>query len=176
MSNVKKCSTCKEEKNLSEFYKRSDTGRYRSLCKPCFTESNERTRKISKEHIKKRRHLHYVKNKEKVLKQTKEYKKNNPEVAKKSRQKWRRNNLDKDAARSANRRASKKQRTPKWLTEGQKNRIKQYYTAAQDLRWEDEMHVDHIIPLNGKTVSGLHVPWNLQLLPALENMSKGNRL
>jgi hypothetical protein len=75
---------------------------------------------------------------------------------------------------------SKLQATPKWLSKEQLDEITEFYTLAQELAWLNQdgkaFHVDHIIPLQGENVCGLHVPWNLQLLPANENKKKGNKL
>lgn len=63
-----------------------------------------------------------------------------------------------------------KQATPKWLTEEDKKKIK----ALKQLAKELHKTVDHIVPLQGKRVSGLHVPWNLQILSKEENSYKYN--
>ena len=91
---------------------------------------------------------------------------------------WKSNNLDKCAAISAKRRAAKSNATPSWLTIEQLSEIQQMYSLAKELAWLNQdgsaFHVDHIIPLQGDNVCGLHVPWNLQLLPASENFKKSN--
>lgn len=69
-----------------------------------------------------------------------------------------------------------KQATPNWLSEFDKLFIKEIYHLAV-LRSEAlgiEFDVDHIVPLHGKTVCGLHVPSNLQLLPRSQNITKKN--
>ena len=77
----------------------------------------------------------------------------------------------------ASRRAKQKLATPPWLTDPQKAHIKRTYDLAALMEeiTGNKYHVDHIIPLKGENVSGLHVPWNLQVLPADINLQKGNR-
>ena len=69
------------------------------------------------------------------------------------------------------RRAAKIHRTPPWLTDEDKRQMTELYRKARELG----MHVDHIIPLQGKKVSGLHVPSNLQLLTPTENQRKRDK-
>lgn len=80
-------------------------------------------------------------------------------------------------ASRAKRRAAKLNRTPIWLTKDHLEEIKDYYTAAEMFRQYtgEQYHVDHVVPLQGENVSGLHVPWNLQVLPAKENLMKSNK-
>ena len=74
--------------------------------------------------------------------------------------------------------ANKLQRIPPWLSNSQFCDIEIYYKKARKLSKLTgvQHHVDHIIPLLGKNVCGLHVPWNLQILTASQNCSKSNRV
>jgi hypothetical protein len=84
--------------------------------------------------------------------------------------------LPKIAAYEAARRALKMQRTPAWLTEIDKERIQnEYQLAAIQTKITGKLwHVDHIIPLQGDLVSGLHVPSNLMAMLGSDNISKHN--
>lgn len=72
------------------------------------------------------------------------------------------------------RRIAQDRATPPWVDFEAIRKI--YETAAklEELTGQ-RYHVDHIVPLNGKTVSGLHNQFNLTPIPAFDNMSKGNR-
>lgn len=114
-------------------------------------------------------HLEYnrkwrEKNRERYLEYNREY-----------ARKWSKENPDKCNAKNANRRAAKLQRT----YDGFEEELELAYKWASDISefldspgWS---HVDHIVPLQGDIVSGLHVPHNLEVVPAEENLSKGNR-
>jgi hypothetical protein len=67
---------------------------------------------------------------------------------------------------------------PEWLTKAQKQEILDFYNLCKELQWlsNTKLTVDHIVPLHGTEVSGLHVPWNLQILPLEMNSSKGRKL
>jgi 5-methylcytosine-specific restriction endonuclease McrA len=88
------------------------------------------------------------------------------------------NNRAKVRAKNARRRATEKQATPTWLTAIQKAQIQEFYEVASARQTQTgiEQHVDHIVPLKGVGVRGLHVPWNLQVLTEEENARKYNKL
>lgn len=91
---------------------------------------------------------------------------------------WRSVNSSKVNAYSNARRAMKINATPNWLTSIQLAQIQEMYDVAlaRTVQTGVKYHVDHIHPLHGDGFTGLHVPWNLQVIPGIENLSKGCRL
>ena len=171
MPEYKLCSKCDIEQPNSNFY----NGRVCKSCKKANRKSRAGCSKASdynKEYAKTRIHIYsdkrkaqaklrYEENRDFLLAQQKEYSRKNP---------------DKNRAKEARRRASKLNATPSWLTDEQKAHINRTYKLAQMMQdiTGDKYHVDHIVPLQGKDVCGLHVPQNLQVLRADLNLSKSN--
>ena len=97
-------------------------------------------------------------------------------TVKESGRKWREKYPERALAYTRNYQARKANRTPTWLTDDDRWIIEEAYELARrreqatGFAW----HVDHIIPLHGKNVCGLHVPTNLQVIPAKANIAKSN--
>ncbi len=134
----------------------------------------------------------YATNKDKILAQKKQYNIDNAEKVKAqkranylknivkhltTKKEYRESNKGKVNALSKMRKVNKINRTPKWTSDLDIWLMKEIYELAT-LRTEltgIDWHVDHIIPLQGAFVSGLHTPFNMQVIPAIENIKKGNK-
>jgi len=116
-------------------------------------------------------------NKEKITAYNKEYYQTNKEKIIAYTQAYAQANPGKINAISSKRRAARLQRTPNWLTVDDYHAIRTLYETAAALTKSTgiEHHVDHVIPLQGRTVSGFHCPNNLQILTQSENCSKNNK-
>lgn len=146
---TKVCSKCGQEKPLDKFYAP------RADCKEC---SKARAKQWYESNRKRRYQKHL------------DWCESNPERIKELRRAALKRHhalhLDEHRVRQAKRRADKGNRTPVWSN---LEAIKEFYISCPD-----GYHVDHIVPLKGKKVSGLHVLDNLQYLPAEENLRKSN--
>ena len=197
---TKFCNKCQTLKSIAEFGK--DKNRHDGLHYACLA-CRRLVRIANSEAIKLQKREHYARNREVLLERKrlsypkqaeakiaygiKRYQAKRDEILKKQKQyiaqrpdyykQFRALNPEKINAKENKRKAAKLQRIPCWLTEDDFWMIEQAYeicalrTKITGIKW----HVDHIIPLQGKLVSGLHMPYNLQVIPASVNTSKGNK-
>jgi hypothetical protein len=146
-------------------------------CPSCVAEYQREYRKNNAARIAESKKRWCVLNAEHKAKQDREYAVKYPERRTNARKKWAANNPGADRAAKATNKAARKKRVPTWLSDEDKWMIAEAYELAA-LRTElfgFSWHVDHIIPLNGKKVSGLHVPANLQVVPWFVNLTKSNK-
>jgi len=159
---MKSCRQCSVVKELGEFHKdKTRHDGHRAVCKECvglYMKS------------------HHIANRDKNVARALQWVENNRDKHNKKCNKWAKDNPQKVNARTARRYAAKTQATPSWLSADEYWMITEAYDLAKlrenmvGGKWE----VDHIVPLRGSTVSGLHVPWNLQVIPATTNRRKSN--
>ena len=119
----------------------------------------------------------YEKNKDRRLVTVKNYRLLNLATVKEKNKLWRSNNIGYVLAKNKERHALKLQRCPKWLTADDRQKIQSIYDECRSVSLTTGVlhHVDHEIPLQGKLVSGLHVPTNLRIIPAKDNLVKKNK-
>lgn len=89
-------------------------------------------------------------------------------VSNASQEMYRQKNLSYHASKEA---IYRTQKSISSLNQFYKDEILKIYEEARS----SGLSVDHIVPLRGKLVCGLHVPWNLQIMPLLDNIKKGNK-
>jgi hypothetical protein len=201
MIEKKTCTKCNETKTVDLFYKRSDKlGKYTSHCRACKRAHDNahcelaETKAKRAEYLKNLRSTPEYKAKEAAYKKayyrTNEYRQRarlkqrvrrlDPNVLQKEKLYgaiYAKTHPEKFAMKTRKRKIAKMNRTPAWLNAGEEFEIECIYKYCASLRQTGlDCEVDHIVPLQGKSVSGLHVPWNLQVLTASENASKGNRV
>lgn len=160
---TKLCTKCETEKETSEFTK--DKRYFLGLfcwCKECKKKHARENPQIAVSWSRENKdRSDAIKNK---------YVAENREKVRESKRKWSKANNKQVLAKTRKYQASKLNATPSWLTKEQLNEMVAIYVNCPE-----GYHLDHIVPLQGKNVKGLHVPWNLCYLPASENSRKSNK-
>ena len=197
MCSLRKCKHCSIEANIQEELslfvsdKKSKHGR-ENVCKDCRKESLS-DRPISKSTYQGSLYFrdYYSKNKEKYKKSALKWQSNNADIISEKQhiryienrdarlqqsKEWIEENRGKSRAYKAKNQAKRNLRVPSWLTPDDFWMMGIAYETARERteQYGVEFEVDHIIPLNGKYVSGLHVPDNLQVITRYDNNRKSN--
>jgi hypothetical protein len=162
MKQCKRCLTTKEYTSFNKDASRKDG--YHTYCRECGSVYSKKAYEAKKQYY---------------IDKASSWRKNNLEKSKVYAKKSRQKNKARRRADWMHYTTKKLQACPKWLTNEQHRSIKDKYVVAKYLEELTgnliKYHVDHIVPLRGVGVCGLHVPWNLQILNAKDNMSKKNK-
>lgn len=168
---MKICSTCSQQKHLSQFYPHPHGafGR-RAECKQCSKAASVAWARANPE-----KHAAWGRaNPEKHAASFARWDATHPGESAARAAEWAKLNAAQVNARHSKRRAAQLQATPKWANDffiEEAYHLAQLRTKVTGFKW----HADHVVPLKHPLVQGLHVEFNLRVIPWYENITKGNR-
>ena len=176
------CAKCKIEKPLSCFSvvknkAKANKDGVASRCKECRAEQNREWHNKNKQRSLENSRRWKDENKDRVKEYSIEYINSHKEECRQRTSDWNKLNKSRKAHNSSKKRAIELSATPKWLNPIQLAQIQEFYdiALAKSVQTGVKYHVDHIHPIQGKGYNGLHVPWNMQIIKASENIAKKNR-
>jgi hypothetical protein len=175
---AKICSKCGVEYALEAFSRsRASKDGRRSECKSCFAEYYRKYYEENSEKERAAQRKYYEENRESVAAAQRKYYAENRERETLRASAWKKANPHVCNAIRAKRRAAKLRQTPAWVTATENEEIKKLYQLAGNLSASTGVphHVDHIRPLQGRKIAGLHCLLNLQVISATQNLKKTNR-
>ena len=147
-------------------------------CVICAAQKTKNYAVKNKEKLSSKRKAYYLENIEQQLQYAENYRNNNKDKIKQYNKEKFVKNPHLKAHYERLRQTSKLKATPKWLSKEHLEAIKDVYKFAKETQnlYKIRMAVDHIVPIKGKAVCGLHVPWNLCVRTAKDNSVKNNKL
>ena len=171
---MKTCSKCGIEQHLDAFHVAGKGTQGRSsVCKPCRKEYDRERYAKKGEEIREVGAKWRAANIDRARERSRNWSKANRGAVNAANVKWRETNKHLVLALNSASRAKKLNATPSWAN---KKKIAEVYDFAQEFReCGFDVHVDHIVPLRGKQVSGLHVEQNLRVCLASVNLRKYNK-
>lgn len=154
-------------------WRSKNSGKVKEIARRCYYKNVERTRERRREWRKD--HPQTDEQKLAARARASKWQKENRERRREIALRWIKEHPAETLANCRRYQTRKKHAMPPWVDH---EAIKTIYREAREMSKRDGIiyHVDHIVPLRGKNVCGLHVPWNLQILPKEENMRKGNKV
>lgn len=172
---IKKCSKCKKTKDFKDFYKdRTKKYGYSYICKKC---SNKKQNEYCKKpHVKEKRN--------KLMRDKRNQDDNYRKKINKQNNVYQRKTMDNPINRAKRTASSilcilrKTGQAPNWLSKKHIKDIEKLYVIAKlkSIKENISYEVDHIIPIKGKDIMGLHVLWNLRIITKEENKKKFNKI